>query len=206
MVLVALVARVHLDHAVGAVRVQTKSGRDEAVALGILKDLVAALRVAVGGAGVLARFTAHVVEAEVQVDVDDLEIKASERFQQEVKVTRFRAPGAYGSDVVEVDGNGRFRVDIVQVPFEGLAVERLAELDALAQVAGVDPVQLGYDLVEVAGVLVGPDVDEPTVVLEDDLIGAAGELVRRLLAEHMAHVGTRQDQQRASAHPDLRLS
>ena len=54
-----------------------------------------------------------------------------------------------------------------------------------------------------AAPVVHPDVGEPRVVVVDDVTGAAGKRVRRRLAEHVADVRARHDQQRATAHPHL---
>jgi hypothetical protein len=90
--------------------------------------------------------------------------------------------------MIEMKRNRCIRVDILEIPSERLALEVLAQLDTRRQVTGLDPVQFGHDLVEVGRVLVRPHVDHAAVVLVDDLVRAAWEFVRRVLAEHVADV------------------
>lgn len=102
-----------------------------------------------------------------------------------------------------MNGHGCVRIDVLEIPTERLALELLSQLETFGQIARLDLAQLGYDLVKVADVLVGPDVDHATIVLVDDLLRTAGELVGRVLAEHVTHVRARRDEQSATAHPNL---
>lgn len=107
------------------------------------------------------------------------------------------------SDVEEIPGHGRLRIDVLQVPLERLALEIATKLNARAHVSGRDLIEAVYDLVEVVAVLVRPHVDETTLVLVDHFDGAARERVRRLAAENMTHVRAWMNQEYAAAHPDL---
>jgi len=54
-----------------------------------------------------------------------------------------------------------------------------------------------------AAPVVHPDVGKPSVVVVNNVTGAAGERVRSRLAEYVANVRARYNQQRAAAHPHL---
>ncbi len=137
------------------------------------------LAVAEGRTDVLVGFAAHCVDAETGAGVFD------------------------GADVVGIDGQWGFGVDVGEVPFERVALQISLELEPFADVARLVLIQFGYDLVEVWRVVIGPDVDEATRVLHDHFVGAAGERVRRDLAENVADVTARRYQQVATAHPSL---
>ena len=169
----------HLDRALACTTVQTEGAFLEQSRFCVLKDLIAALQVAKRGAHVLVRAAAQRVQAEVEL------------------------VAAYLAHVVVVDGQRRLRVDVAQVPGERLALQVLAQLDAFAHVARVHGRHALYDLVEEGRVLVRPHVHHASVVLCDDVHLAARERVRRRLAEHVAHVATRHEQNCAATHPNL---
>ena len=80
------------------------------------------------------------------------------------------------ADVIEVNGHGRLRIDVLQVPAKGLALQPLAQLDAFAEVARVEAAHAGQDAAEEDAILVGPHVDDASHVAREHLVG---ELVRR---------------------------
>lgn len=110
---------------------------------------------------------------------------------------------SYCAQMIIVNRHGCVRIDVLEIPTERLALKILSQLETFGQIARLDFAQLGYNLVKVANVLVGPDVDHATIVLVDDLLRAAWELVRGVLAEHVTHVRAGRDEQSATAHPDL---
>lgn len=173
-----LVTVSHFDDALSSLRVQAQRPAHQMVSLRVLEHLIATLAMAKRGANVLVSLAAHAVQTEVQPDVLDC------------------------TDVIEVHWDGSFRIDVLQVPAERLALQIFAELNARAHVTGVDVIEIGNHVMKVSFVLVGPHVDQAPVVLEDDFVGAARERVGRLLAEYMAHVRARRDQQNTSAHPN----
>lgn len=107
--------------------------------------------------------------------------------------------------MIEVFGKWRLGIDVLQVPLERFALESFAQIDSILDLASINHIQVGYDLVEVRDVFVRPDVHEAAIVLEYDLVCAAWERIGRLLAEHVTYVRAWQNEKCSSAHPYLNI-
>lgn len=78
-----------------------------------------------------------------------------------------------GTDVIEINWQWRLRVNVLQVPLERLAVQFVSQFHARRNVTSLDCVKIWNHAVEVVLVLICPDVNETTIVAEDDLVGTA---------------------------------
>ena len=99
-------------------------------------------------------------------------------------------------------GDEQLRIDVVEVPFERLALEVAPQLDSAADVAEVAEV-VPDAVVVVLFVVIQPDLGQADRIPSQD-VDSGTPFVRRAFSENVAHMRTRDNFQTAAAHPSLK--
>lgn len=116
--------------------------------------------------------------------------------------TSFRETVHNSSERSEVGWKRGFRVDVLEVPLERLALESVSKFPPFADVSSIDVSGGRNHLVEERLVFVHPYFSSTSSIVMDDLSSSAGKGVWGLFAEDVTDTRAWMNLEGAAAHPD----